>query len=298
MWLSFLSGLPTEKRKRRKLVLVQAYADESGMNDGKSTALIIASLIGDASCWAALADEWEWCLRQSPAIHYFKMAEAAGARGEFRGWSENAINEKLISLAAIINRCGPYIAVTGIDLAMHKRSLEMPGEPLHSDPYFFPFHSLIWSVTKFLWNAGLREKFEFIFDEQVVFGLRAKQWYEAFRYLGKLDNPHAYEIMPVEPIFRSDSEILPLQAADMFAWIYRFSAENPGKINPFEWLFQHLKNTRRVEGIENYGPDSLERLMAASAALLPWSDELKSAQAGFQEASKHIRKRKPKKKKR
>jgi hypothetical protein len=297
-WLSFLSGLPETKRKRRIIVPVQAYADESGMNDGTSTVLVIAALISDAQDWAILADEWDWCLKRTPAIQYLKMREAAKRTGQFRRWSEKEVNDKLIALAAIINRCKPLIATTGMHLGAYSRSVEMTSEPLWSDPYFLPFHTIIWDVTKFLWDFGLREKFEFIFDEQVIFGLRAKEWYPAFRHIAKLENSNAFTIMPVEPVFRSDTDALPLQAADMFAWVYRYSAENPGKPNPYEWLFEHLKDTRRVKDVSNFGPESPEQIMADSEAMKAraWTQEEMKAQSGFTEASKHIRKRTPKKK--
>jgi hypothetical protein len=283
-------------------VPIQAYADETGVQDGKSTVLVIAALISTAQNWANFSDEWDWCLKQTPAIRYFKMREAAGASGQFYGWSEKKINDKLIALASIIDRCEPVIATTGMHLGAYKRATEMPNLPLWSDPYFLPFHTLIWKVTEYLWTCGQRQKFDFIFDEQVIFGLRAKEWYPAMRHVRQLENPDASTIMPVEPIFRSDDDALPLQAADMFAWIYRYSAENLEKQepHPYAWIFDYLKNTARMKNESNYGPQSPEEILAMSAAMnaRAWSEEEIKAHAGFTEASKHIRRRTPKKKKR
>src|ERR1051325_425351 len=63
--------------------------------------------------------------------------------------------------------------------------------------------------------------FEIVFDEQVIFGPRAKMWHPVIRESVKQREPEAYQIMPVDPIFRSDLEFLPIQACDLVAWINR-----------------------------------------------------------------------------
>ena len=84
-------------------------------------------------------------------------------------------------------------------------------------PYFFPFQMTICAIGYELAVLGHREPFEIFFDEHVIFGPRAKAWYPVIRAAVPDDDVRA--IMPVEPLFRSDLEVLPLQASDMTAWL-------------------------------------------------------------------------------
>jgi hypothetical protein len=95
-----------------------------------------------------------------------------------------------------------------------------------------------------LWDAGFTDRFEIIFDEQVIFGTRAKQWYPAMRHLMRGLFPDAYSIMPADISFRSDDEWAPLQAADMWAWCARHSAEHANETNPFDFLLPEFSNIR------------------------------------------------------
>ena len=301
-WLSFLSGLPEPKRKRRYIVIIQAYADDSGVNDGKSRTLVIAALIQRAEHWARFSDEWAACLQQSPTIKRFKMKEAAGLSGQFYGLSESERDAKLVSLARIINRCGPVLAVSRMNLAAHAKTLELPWEPFGRDPYWMPFHSIILEVAKHLWDHGVREKFEFIFDEQVTFGLRAKSWYPAMRNASKVWNPAAFAILPVEPVFRSDDDTLPIQAADLFAWCFRHGADNEGKgeLHPFGWLVSELKKVRRIEAISSFDDAVISNILAESAAMerRAWTEaEIQGQKTWLEDTKNHPkRKQKPKKK--
>src|SRR5687768_17428435 len=55
---------------------------------------------------------------------------------------------------------------------------------------------------------------EFFFDENVIFGPRAKAWYLVIRAMSP---PNVRARMPVEPFFRNDKTTMPLQAADLTA---------------------------------------------------------------------------------
>ena len=50
--------------------------------------------------------------------------------------------------------------------------------------------------------------------------------------------PRDKAIMPIEPEFRDDREFLPLQAADMLAWLWRRAAEYGP--NSFDWVAREL----------------------------------------------------------
>jgi hypothetical protein len=85
---------------------------------------------------------------------------------------------------------------------------------------------------------------EMFFDENVIFGPRARAWYPVIRSMAE---PKLHALMPVEPFFRDDLNTMPLQAADMTAWLHR---ADRSASNRFSWLWQELGGIRRVRGLE------------------------------------------------
>jgi hypothetical protein len=52
--------------------------------------------------------------------------------------------------------------------------------------------------------------------------------------------------MPVEPFFRSDRDILPLQAADLLAWMVRQRISTDGQFE-FAWIDEELSGVTRSD---------------------------------------------------
>jgi len=238
--MSFLSGLPTAARKRRILMPTQAWIDESGI-DGAGPIVVFAGFIGEAEQWAHFADEWRSALDGPPKIHTFKMKEAAARRGEFAGWSVEARNELLLRLVGVIGHY-PFTAIhTMMDVAGHREALKGPlkevGKAMRS-LYFWPFQVTIMAVTYELMENNHTARFEIIFDENNIFGPRAKRWYPIVRASAISLDPDAKPLMPIEPLFKSDTEFMPLQAADMLAWLLRQVAQM--RPTQFDWLVAEL----------------------------------------------------------
>jgi hypothetical protein len=103
------------------------------------------------------------------------------------------------------------------------------------EPYFFPFHATIAGVGYEVLALGQKEPLEIFFDENVIFGPRAKAWYPVVR---AMQEDILQPVLPVEPFFRDDERVLPLQAADLTAWIHRKS--NDGSLGEFAWLLNEL----------------------------------------------------------
>ena len=236
----FLSGLPTEERKRRTLVLVQVYADESG-GKGQTRHFLMAALMSTAEKWACFSDEWRACLAQHPRVGQFKMKDAASCTGQFFGFSEPQRDDKLRALARIINRYANAITYSCIDLDAHDETWARALEKPWSEPYFWPYQNTIMASCFELWGAGLRERFEMIFDANVIFGPRARHWYPLIQDVVRHREPEAATILPVDPMFRDDAEFRPLQAADLFAWCIRDATDIQGA-GQFEWLLDELRS--------------------------------------------------------
>jgi hypothetical protein len=254
---AFLSGLPYPARKRRIIVPIQAFVDESG--GGKH--FVMAGLIADSESWIEFSDEWRVCLDQPPAIKVFKMRDAAGLSGAFYKWTKEDRDNRLRQLARIINRYAVITTHSVIDLDAFEEVWKKQRWSPQNDVYFWPFHNTIMAACFALWDRGIREKFEIIFDENVIFGPRARVWYPVIREGMRIREPEAFTIMPVDPLFRSDDEFLPIQAADLFAWCIRRATDQGGDAG-FEWLLDEMKDVQVTEYSQYYDRERMEAVSA------------------------------------
>lgn len=264
--IAFLSGLPEAARRRRALVPIQAYVDDSG-NRGNTRHFVLAGLVGHSEDWAAFSEEWAACLAESPSVSVFKMAHAAARSGEFYRWTEQMRDDKLRALARIINRHAKIATWSAIDLEAHAETWAKRLPKPHSETYFYPYHCTIMATCFALWDRGWREPFEIIFDEQVVFGPRARAWYPIVKGVVAHKEPEAVAIMPVDPMFRSDTDFLPIQAADLFAWCIRKATDDP-TFTRFEWLLAEMPNVKQTDYSQYYDRERMESVMAQTEAIM------------------------------
>lgn len=257
--LEFLSGLPTRVRKRRVIVPIQVFCDESG-GKGQTRHFLIAALMCHAEAWALFTDEWLACLEANPRIKYFKMKEAAGYGGQFHIFTQPQRDAKLRDLARIINRYARCVTYSCIDLDAHAEILEGFTSKPFNEAYFRIYQNTIIASCFELWDAGLRERFEIIFDTQVIFGPRARGWYAMVQNIMQMNEPEAATILPVDPMFRDDREFFPLQAADLFAWCIR-DATDIGGDGEFQWLLGELKDVALSDYSQYYDRERMNSIV-------------------------------------
>jgi hypothetical protein len=256
--MSFLSGLPEPARKRRQLMVIQAFVDDSG-SKGSTPHFVLAGLVGSSASWAEFSDEWALVLKEAPAIRIFKMKEAAGLTGQFRGMSAPQRDDKLRALARVINRYPKITTYSIIDLEAHSKTWAHRPRP-HSEPYFWPYWNTITAVCHELYDRGWRERFEIIYDVDVIFGPRARIWYPVIRRIMEEQHPEQAKILPVDPMFKTDDEFLPIQAADMFAWCYR-NATDKQDLEAFSWLLKEMPNVRATDYSQYYDLKRMQAVM-------------------------------------
>jgi len=211
-------------------VLIQAYVDESG-GKGQGAVFVFSAMIGASVLWSKFSDKWNAILDESPSIGYFKMNEAAKLNGEFKRFSPFQRDEKVKKLCRLIGNGALIELHSMVKLDDFNATFGKTAPKPLTDPYFFPFHVIIMAIAYQLLDVGHKEPFEIFFDEHVIFGPRAKAWYPFVRAMADED---IRAIMPVEPYFRSDTDTLPLQAADLTAWLHR--RENNEGLGEFSWV--------------------------------------------------------------
>ncbi len=266
---SFLSGFPDAVRNRRLIMPIQIFADESG-SSGQGIHMVMAGLISDCESWLEFSNEWRSCLDEYPKIPIFKMSHAANLSGHFRNWKEEDRDSKLRKLAQIINRHVRCIMWSVIDVQAHSEILSKLPKP-NNHPYFYLFHTLILGTCFELWQAGLREKFEIIFDEQLSTGKKAKKYFTVIREIMRIKHQNEFEILPADTIFRKDDDFMPLQAADLFAWCIRYNTDNPNS-EAFGWLLSEMKNVKASEFSCYYDKDRMRNLLNMTYEILEEDD--------------------------
>jgi len=231
--------------------MMQGYVDESG-GKGQGKTFVLSALIGEATVWARIAEQWDRALKSSPSIQYFKMDEAEGLNKQFFGFSALERDQKIKELCHLL--ATPEITVLDLTIQLDDfLNIWAPhlGRPAR-EPYFLPFQMVHVSIAYQLLEQGYSDRCEVFFDENKIFGPRAKAWYPIMRQ----SFPEEIQgILPIEPFFRDDKEILPLQAADLTAWIQRTYTCNDNSLGDFEWIIDELKGIRISPYRFTFGPD-------------------------------------------
>lgn len=247
--MSFLVGLGEPDIRRRLLLPIQAFVDESGVK-GTDRVLVLAGFISSAETWLDFSVAWQECLSAAPAIQYLKMNEAAKLDGQFRGWLKTKRDDKLAALVQVIKRFPPKLAThISIHLPAFKRFSErVPAPSSVSDPYFFALDTILPMICKDAFDLGEREEVDVIFDEHLIFGPRVAMWYPMIREAVVSAEPQLENLMPSTPVFRNDLKFLPLQASDMLAWLLRNQPR-------FAWVMGQLSSavpmSRRAHIFDN-----------------------------------------------
>lgn len=206
----------------------------------------MAGLWARAEEWLQFSDEWDRCLRESPGIRWFKMKEAGGEPpfdGEFHGFTTTQRDNKVRKLAQIIDTFAFRALNITLDLTvLDKMYIPKPKGAKYwplDKPYFWAFHQFILAACLELNDVGAKGQCEIMFDEYGQWGERVKRWYPALRLSIPASVRH---LAPKEPVFKDDKKILPLQAADMLAWLQRRNAS--GIPHSFGWLLDVFTSLR------------------------------------------------------
>lgn len=193
-------------------MILQGYFDDSG-SDAGSSIYVVGGFLSDANTWAAFTDEWQKILAKEPfPVEYLHMKEANRLIKQFQGCPLPLRDQKVFELAELtvkykLRRIEASIMRSDFDEMLKG---EYPG-PVGESAYFLCFYKII---TAFAREPSLIGKnIQLIFDEQGRIGEDAREAYTLLREM----YPDEYKLIS-RPIFGSDLDYKPLQAADLYAW--------------------------------------------------------------------------------
>jgi Protein of unknown function (DUF3800) len=237
---ALVSGFPGDMARLREIMVLQAYVDASGKGD--PNLLTIAGYIATADTWENFSKAWKARL-DCAGMPYFKMNQMS-AKPEIAAWFYRLVEEFEIkaSIAIIINTA---------ELVEVERSIKYPSyitNPNSADnPYYWGFKYIVGSLAQYQRQLNLLEPVDFVFDDDSEKVKIPRAW-ELMKAAARSD---LSEMMGDMPIFRDDTKVMPLQAADLYAWwVLKWQRErfkDWAKDPPFPW-----SRKRRVQSIAVY----------------------------------------------
>ena len=247
-------GFMRRLKGEETIASIQVFVDESGV-DRQGPVLAFCAVIAAAENWRALSDEWKAILDAAPRLKKFSMREA---RGQLR-------TAKLKALIPVM-KAHPFLVLERVwDLSAFDEVFKPVVHPPLDQPYFWMYSDIMMRAAYQVLALGqTTEPFEIIFDENKHFGAKARAWYPLFRELTRARDPRIYPILPVDPMFKTDEKFMPLQAADIFAWLCRRNVS--GEQNPFSWVQEWIKPEIRFSSFS--GVMTREQLELRVAAIM------------------------------
>lgn len=215
---ALVSGYGPSKRGSHLMAVIQAFVDDSGNSDGNGNPVfVLAGYVSSAEKWTAFSDAWDAECDRAPKIENFKMAHANAFRGDFDGWRREDRDARLGKLAEIIRQHTVLRIQTSMAWDDYNAILRgnLPG--LSDSPYVWLFWRLISDLTDWQKARGLCQRVDFIFDDQGSIGAEAVQWFQVIRDVAGPD----IQARVGSVTHKHDSDVLPLKAADMWAWHVR-----------------------------------------------------------------------------
>jgi len=238
-----------------------AYVDESG-GPGAGRILLLSACVHRYPVWASFRDEWDRVLQESPAITAFHVRDARCREGEFAGWTQLAVDYKIIALTQVLLTFEPHVVTCWLSEEEYATTVRAASPPDVRHAYFLLFMCVVIKVAEYQQRWNLDTPVDYVFDEKGDVGYEAAMWYPVI----KDSLPEQIKSrMGSTPIFRNDEKVLPLQAADLIAWNSRRKREFPG----FDVEREASKRLDDLHGAEiHFGTQELEMLAGRTKAIL------------------------------
>lgn len=200
--------------------MMRLFADETSDD---ATVFAMGAWLGDWKEWERFSEAWQAELNFPPKIGFFNNNEAMGKKGQFRSWSDDDRDKKLLSLANVIARYDlvGFLAPVGLGKfnSLYRHSI-VPKRALRgilkwTDPYHFVCPCVIAQALGHQVEVARNttDKVDFIFDDGV------KSLEDCIANYPRLKTvlPVAAQNIAGTVAPGNDKEIVALQAADILA---------------------------------------------------------------------------------
>ena len=249
-----LSGYSSLQRREKFLGFLQVFIDDSVSGKHGDRRLFFAGYLNRSENWETFSDAWREVLSVAPPIDYFKMSEARALQGQFRGLSREDRDKKLSDLTDVIRHFKPISFDFSVSDAAFRDYVKKNAPHGLADPRLAAAFSVINGVIVAMSERGNTLPIDFIFDEMNGVDFDVHVLFELLKSsLSVGQRKQLYS----PPIFRNDTDFLPLQAADMLAWHVRRQHEKGDVIDALKHLkpVAHLSGSMEDKDIIRFGKD-------------------------------------------
>jgi len=177
---------------------------------------VLAGFLSSAELWEQFSDEWQAICERDPKTLDFHMAKAFRLK-EYR-WREEQRDTRIRELVDLIIKKALYRVDCNMIRPVYDLIVKGRIPPEIDSPYFVLFYNIIISIAEFMDHTNLEGTVDWVFDDQGPIGAECVRWYEWIRDHAR---PEVKRRLGSTPIFRHDKDVLPLKAADIFAWHVR-----------------------------------------------------------------------------
>lgn len=234
-------------------MILKGYFDESGSSTGN--VYVLAGFFSTAEQWELFSDEWEEICNREPKTPDFKMRKAIRLR-EY-GWSGEQRDTRIKELANLIRKRAAY-RIDAVTARPNYERIVRGNVPSSLDnPYFILFLNVILAMSEYLSNLDIKGTVDFVFDKQEDFV--EEQCVHWHRWIKRNVDSEIGSRLGSVPVFRHDKDVLPLKAADLYAWQIRrhLNEEQPLGVR----VNQTLDSLLNMHGVScNVRPEELATL--------------------------------------
>jgi hypothetical protein len=239
---ALVCGLAPQRRLARLLAVMNVYIDNSGR--GQTTGdFVYAGYMAPVQNWLVFNHAWQRILDLPPRLDYWHTLHAMAQTPSklFHGWTREECEARLYQFIGVVHACGLIKVRVAIPHDHYKTAFDHKVAPRFDNPYFLPAYSIMQVTLRGLVQNGFTEKVDFVFDHEAspkeehfitnaweVFWAMMDHWPEEYAPMKA--------ILGDPPQFKNDKEVLPLQAADLFAWF----ARQHGLYRPRGKTYDHL----------------------------------------------------------
>lgn len=242
------------------------FVDDSRTSDGsgKANPFVLGGFLATADDWIQFSDEWEDARDREPKTPDWHMAEAFRIKGRYYWKDEGQRDTRIRELVSVITNHVRY----RVDAVMSAGNYDLIGRgklPRKiDDPYFICYYTVVLGICDYLDKSNIDGKVDWVFDEQGPIGVECVRWFEWVR---QNVPENVRRRLGSSPIFQHDRDVLPLKAADVYAWQIRrhLAIEQPQGIAHND----NMEALLRVPGISCYvRPEDLKGLVSSGGIML------------------------------
>lgn len=219
--LSLICGYPARVRRERWLAVHVAHIDESGKGGPLFT---VGGLMAKAEeQWIPFSDRWQLVLDTQPAIQFFHLSDR-------QGLSERSHWAKVDAFIEIINDVAPLGALQLIHTSAFQEFYQGKMNPTYDSPFQMGYVLALQQLA--LWRLAPDDVIDWVFDD--MDDTQYLEILESYRHF-KATCPDADVVRRLgrEPIRDNDKNVRPLQAADLFAGLWRRTYQGDAEVRKY-----------------------------------------------------------------